>query len=125
MVDGHESRRKHPRYRVNWPAVIVKPENGKQVIVQGKTYDISLGGVCLYIDQNVFFEGELLVLLKPSVHVVNGKEIVIQVHARMINTILTSDHQHFRAGLQFLEFAGNGRDLLVADLSKRTALLTD
>lgn len=118
------SRRKHPRYRVHFPAIIVYGNHGDNELFHGRTHDISIGGASIYSEKNIFVEGAITLFLKLPPHVENRTEIIIEIQSRMTNIILSSDHQHFRIGMQFLHFKENGRELLESNLSHRSPLLT-
>lgn len=102
---------------------IINSSNGKDEFFNGNTLDISIGGASILSGDNIFIEGVVTMFIRVPPYVASKKESTIEVQCRMTSTVLTSDHHHFRIGLQFVSFKGNGQDLLAADLSHRTPLL--
>lgn len=85
----------------------------------GRTSDISMEGLSVLVDQNIFHAGEVSVLLAlPPVHPGIPQKIV-EATAKMIYTVLSSEHDSFRIGLMFRQFKRNGRQLLNAALAER------
>ena len=113
---GH---RKKPRYSVRWRVAIVYDNNGQNEIFHGHIHDLSMEGASLYSDHNIFVEEPVKVLLViPSLSTNRGDKI-IEIHSRMIYTVLAANHHQFRIGLHFLRFKADGRSLLNQNLSKR------
>lgn len=85
----------------------------------GRTSDISLDGLSVLVEQNVFHEGEVTVLLAlPPVHPGIPQKI-IEATAKMVYTVLSSEHDAFRIGLVFRHFKRNGRQLLTSAIAER------
>ena len=85
----------------------------------GRTSDISMQGLSVLVEQNVFFDGEVTVLLAlPPVHPGIPQKI-IEATAKMMYTVLSSEHDSFRIGLVFRCFKYNGRQQLHAALAER------
>ena len=85
----------------------------------GRTCDISLQGLSILVEQNVFHEGEVTVLIAlPPVHPGIPQKI-IEATAKMLYTVLSAEHDTFRIGLVFRHFKRNGRHLLRAAIAER------
>ena len=48
----------------------------------------------------------------------NKKNTIIGVKCRMLYNILSSNYSKYRVGVEFIEFAGNGKNILKEALSK-------
>ena len=78
----------------------------------GTSHDISMSGLTLIVEQNIFTEDEVTVLIAlPPAHVGIEKK-VIEATARMVYTVYTSEYQAFRVGLTFREFKRDGEQRL-------------
>lgn len=118
VLDGPEHR-KNVRYHVHWQVAIVYDHKGKNEIFHGKTHDLSMDGASVYSDHNIFVEDSVIVLLAiPSIST-NKSEKIIEVHSRMIYTVLAANHHQFRIGLHFLRFQNDGHQVLEANLARR------
>jgi c-di-GMP-binding flagellar brake protein YcgR len=85
----------------------------------GRTHDISTQGLSIVVDQNVFNEADVTVLLAiPPAHVGMPQKI-IEATARMVYTVFSSEHDAFRIGLTFGQFKRNGREFLNAIIDQR------
>ena len=115
-------QRKHPRYRVHWRVAIVHGKEGKHEIFHGRTHDLSISGASVYSDHNIFVEEPVSVLLAMPPLTAESREKIVEIRCRMVYTVLASSHHQFRIGLHFLHFKGEGRNLLLENLSQRSAL---
>ena len=85
----------------------------------GRTLDISVDGLSVLVEHNVFHEGEVTVLLAlPPVHPGIPQKI-IESTAKMVYTVLSSEHDTFRIGLVFRKFKRNGRQQLRTAIAER------
>jgi hypothetical protein len=105
------------RYSVHWPVVIIYKKAGADCTFHGQTFDLSLGGACIYADENIFVEDE--VVMSIMVHTINHKRKVIGVKCRMLYNIVSTNYGKFRIGIQFIEFNGNSREVLSQSLASR------
>lgn len=105
-----QNRRMHRRYLVKWRMAIVYEGGAGKKTFHGRVNEISLNGLSIHCDYNVFYEGKviLLLVLPPLNAGVKGK--TLEISCRMNYTILSQ--QLFRIGLEFLEFQGNDKKLL-------------
>ena len=120
--NGSEHR-KYPRYRVHWQVAIVHEKDGRSEIFHGRTHDLSMNGASIYSDHNIFSEEPVTVLLAIPPLSTDQREKIIEIHSRMVYTVLAANHHQFRIGLHFLRFKANGRNLLKANLSNRSRLM--
>jgi c-di-GMP-binding flagellar brake protein YcgR len=93
-----------PRYAVHWKIAIMYEKNGKKELFKGRTFEVSASGTSFLSQHNIFVEGEVTVLLALAWYRDNLSEKVVEIRARMIHTILSSESQMFRTGLQFISF---------------------
>lgn len=118
-VGGAMGKRKHYRHPVRWRVAIVNKGEGKNDIYHGRTYDVSLSGISILLDHNIFFTTEVVVLLAiPPMH--QGlKETIVEIQCVLTHSVLDSVHSQFRLGMKFLHFKGDGHKVLSDVLSKR------
>lgn len=114
-----KEHRQHPRFHVRWQVAIVFEQRGENHTFHGRTHDLSLAGASVYSEHNIFVEEPVRVLLAVPSFATNKPPRIIEITARMIYTVLSSDHQQFRTGLHFLRFKDDGRHVLEEGLSKR------
>jgi len=86
----------------------------------GRTNDISIEGLSVVVDSNIFNEGEVTVLLALPPVYIGGPKKIIEATAKMVYTVHSSDHDAFRIGMRFRTFKRNGYELLEAILSHKS-----
>lgn len=92
-----------PRYAAHWKIAIVNVNtSGQREIYHGRTYEVSLTGASILSDHNVFFEGDIFILLALPWYKGMQKEKIIEIRGRMVYTIFSSEGHQFRTGLQFI-----------------------
>ena len=96
----------------------VSDNDGTQPTYHGHTNDISLDGVSVVVDRNVFTKDEVTVMLALSPERAGVPEKLIVATAKMIYTVYSPKHSAFRIGLAFRQFVGDGRKLLEARLAR-------
>lgn len=111
----HREARRHP---VHWRVAIVRKIAGKSDIYHGRTHDLSLTGSSVYADSNIFVEEPVVMLLALPPQHTGLREQIIEVTCRMLYTVI-SEEGRFRIGIKFLDFKGNGRQILMDHLSQR------
>lgn len=111
------------RYPFQWPVAIVFDSTEGQDIYHGTTHELSLGGCSILTEHNVFSDHTVSILLSIPTEHPGGRRRIIEVKARMVYTVLSSGHQRFRCGIQFLNFKGNGRATLTRAIDKRSMTL--
>ena len=82
----------------------------------GKTSDISMSGLSMLVDYNVFQEGEVTVVLALPQARAGAARTVVTATAEMTYAIHSSKLDAFKIGLAFRTFRGDGRALLEAAL---------
>ena len=100
------------RYAVHWKVGIMYKKDEKNEVFHGRTFEVSSTGTSFLSQHNIFFGGEVTALLALPWYRDNQTEKIIQIRSRVIHTILSSENQSFRTGLQFLEFKGDTGHLL-------------
>ena len=84
----------------------------------GKTHDISMSGLSIVVDYNIFQEGEVTVVLAlPPAHAGAPRKVVTST-AEMTYAIHSSKLDAFKIGLVFRAFRGDGKALLKAALQQ-------
>ncbi|MFA9274677.1 MAG: PilZ domain-containing protein [Candidatus Aquirickettsiella gammari] len=102
--------RHHKRYLVKWRiAIVYEGGNGKKTF-HGRVNEISMGGLSIHCDHNVFHEGKVILLLALPPLFVGVREKILEITCRMNYTILSK--KLFRIGLEFVEFRSGERKLL-------------
>lgn len=82
----------------------------------GRTHDICMSGLSMVIDRSIFHEDEVTLLLAlPPVPAGEPQKIITST-AKMTYAIHSSKLKAFKIGMTFLEFKGNGKELLDAVL---------
>lgn len=112
ITEGRPEHRSHPRYRVDWRVAIVNEEGENRDIFYSRAYDVSLGGVSVLSDDNLFFANSVVVLLCLPPLIPNGKVKIVEAHSRIVYTVLGASIQQFRIGIQFIDFKGDGHKVL-------------
>ena len=112
-------RREYPRTCLRLKLVVLYPQiEGRPAkpMFHGKTSDISMSGLSMLVDYNVFQEGEVTVVLAlPQAHAGAPRKVVTST-AEMTYAIHSSKLDAFKIGLAFRTFRGNGKTLLEAAL---------
>lgn len=118
--DLHTDLRAHERLLVNWRmAIVYEGGKGKKTYF-GRAHDLSMGGVSIYCDHNIFFEESVILLLAVPPIVMGRKERILEIHSQMVYTVLT--RRGFRVGLKFLGFKPGEKKLLEDRVNIRSIL---
>jgi c-di-GMP-binding flagellar brake protein YcgR len=115
--------RYYPRHLVNWRVAIVNDGHEDRPIFYGRSHDVSLGGLSMLSDDNLFFDNSVIVLLALPPRNTGEREKIIEIRAHVIYTVLAASLQMFRVGVQFQEFKRDGRDVLDQYLASRISYL--
>lgn len=102
--------RRHQRYLVKWRIAIVYEGGAGKKIFHGRVNEISLGGLSIHCDHNVFYDGKVILLLALPPLFAGAREKILEITCRMNYTILSK--KLFRIGLEFVEFRSGERKLL-------------
>jgi hypothetical protein len=114
--------RKHPRYAVPWRIVIVYKRHGKQESYHGSICDLSLGGVTVFVD-HIIHSSEPVVATIEIPGVVSGQRTnVVGVRCNITHSILSANYGKFKLGMQFIEFNGKSKDVLMDALANRMSI---
>lgn len=104
---------------MHWKVAIVYDETDGRPAFHGVTHEISLAGLSLLTDHNLFAEEAItLLLVIPPKHLGQRNKIV-EIRARMTYTVHSSGHDQFRIGLRFEHFKGKGGAILEKTLKER------
>lgn len=113
-----EEHRLHPRIPVRWRVALVKDHKAGE-IYHGFSNEVSLEGMSIICDHNIYTEDQITVLLAvPPLHP-GKKEKILEVHGAMAYTVLCSSGKGFRIGITFEHFKRNGAKYLREYLEKR------
>ena len=112
------SRRFH-RYPVRWRVAIINKHRNKNDTYHGRTQNVSLSGVSILTDHNVFFTTEVVILLAIPPTYQGQKESIVEIQCSGVYTVLDSVSGQFRIGMRFDQFKGDGKRILSDVLSKR------
>lgn len=119
----HADRREAPRKRLQLRMAIVYPEReGRPVqpIYHATTHDVCMSGLSLIIDDNVFYEGEVtIVLALPPEHSWTAQKSITAT-ARMTYAVHSSKLNGFKIGMTFLQFKGDAKELLQAAILRES-----
>lgn len=118
ITEGRPEHRSHPRYRVDWRVAIVNEEGANRDIFYSRAYDVSLGGVSVLSDDNLFFDNAVVVLLCLPPLLPNGRVKIVEAHSRIVYTVLGASIQQFRLGIQFIKFKDDGQKVLHDHLAR-------
>ncbi|MBE0614462.1 MAG: hypothetical protein IH604_12405 [Burkholderiales bacterium] len=112
-------RRENPRTHLHLRLALVYPQRAGvpvRPIYHGSTHDICMSGLSMLADENVFYEGEVSVLLAlPPAHTWASQKIITAT-ALMSYAIHSSKLNAYKIGLTFQDFKEDGKSLLLAAL---------
>ena len=110
-------RRQHPRYHLQWNIALLLTRQGRSVHLVGRTHDLSIGGASILVPEDVRTKDAVPVMIAPPPLFVGHDPELIEADARLVYSVLSTKHDRFRVGLEFMGFRGQG----LAQLSKRLA----
>jgi c-di-GMP-binding flagellar brake protein YcgR len=100
----YSDRREYIRYHAKWRAAIVHRNPDGESIHHGVTKDVSIGGVSILLEHNIYIDEAFTVLLQIPNQSFKGGFRVLEVKCRMIHTVYDGSAHKFRAGVEFKEF---------------------
>ena len=112
-------RREYPRSCLRLKLVVLYPQiEGRPAkpMYHGKTSDISMSGLSMLVNYNVFQEGEVTVVLALLPAHAGAPRKVVTSTAEMTYAVHSSKLDAFKIGLAFRAFRGDGKALLEAAL---------
>lgn len=113
--------RSHSRYLVKWEIALIHQVEDTKLSYYGKINDISENGLSMFCDYNVFFNGNVkLVMTLPPLHIGMPAQ-KIEVESRMVYTILSQ--YSFRIGLEFVSFRDGEKKILMDRLESSNSAL--
>lgn len=118
-----EEKRSSPRFLVNWKVVVMNEVNGKREFFHGRAHDISMGGLCLYSEDNLTFNNSILVLISVPPESARHKPHVLEVESKIGYTVLASNVSQFRIGIRFIKFKEGDKRYLEQYLARRYDVL--
>jgi len=110
-----QEQRQHPRLRVHW-RIAVRPDEAS--ILYGETIDISLGGACFLVDHNLSTTPLLQVFIQLPPKRQGQQAAIVSANAKVLYTAFSADHDRWRTGVQFVNFAGPERAKLEKELAQ-------
>ncbi|MBB5191488.1 hypothetical protein HNQ50_002218 [Silvimonas terrae] len=112
-----QDMRKESRYLVNWRVAIVYSETEERLSFRGRAFDISNSGFSLHSDFSLPGSDRVTVLISIPATAAGMRPKIVEVKSRVVYTVLSGDL--FRTGIQFVEFKGDGKNLLKQTLAGR------
>ena len=104
---------------MHWRVAIVNKNSVNKDIYHGRTHNVSISGVSILTDHNIFFTTEVVILLAiPPMHQ-GQKETILEIQCSPTHTVLDADYGQFRLGMKFTHFKEGGKRILSDVLSKR------
>ncbi|MGP1675699.1 MAG: PilZ domain-containing protein [Burkholderiales bacterium] len=119
----HAERRQALRVRLQLRLAIVYPEHqGRPVrpTYHANTHDLSMTGLSIVIDDNVFHEDVVTVILTLPPEHGWASQKTITATARMTYAIYSSKLNGFKIGMAFLEFKESAKELLQAAILRES-----
>ncbi len=114
-------RRGHPRGRVEFNFALIYPQRADRrarPMFQGKTRDLSLSGLSIVVDYNIYEDDEVVVVLAVPPAYAGAPRKVATSTAVITHAMFSSKLNAFKIGLSFRKFRGNGKLLLAAALRR-------
>ncbi len=105
-------KRTYSRYVVDWRVAIVNENDEERHIFHARANDISMGGVSMLCDENIFFTQSVILLIAVPPFSYGGKEKIIEIRSQTLYTVLAASVRQFRLGFHFLEFRGDSKTVL-------------
>ncbi|MBS4097988.1 MAG: PilZ domain-containing protein [Sulfuricella sp.] len=97
-------RREYTRFHAKWRVAIVHRNPDGENIHHGVTKDISMGGVSILLENNLYISDLITVLIQIPNQSFKGGSRVLEVKCRMVMTVYDGSARKFRAGVEFKEF---------------------
>lgn len=116
--------REDKRYPFRWPVAIVFEHSEGRDTYHGTTHELSLGGCSVLTEHNVYTQKPIALLLSAPGEHPGASRNVLEIKARMVYTVLSSGHQKFRCGIQFVNLKPSDKSKLSRAVERR-ALWSD
>lgn len=113
-----KKQRQEDRYCLHWRIALVFDATGESTAFHGKTRDLSLDGAAMHTQHHFVSGGSALVLLAAPPLSAAECQKIIEIRARVVYSVYSSEHMCFRVGLHFHEFMDDGREFLRLRLSQ-------
>jgi len=108
---------------MHWKVAIVFNESDERPSFHGETAEISVEGASILTDHNIFTHNPVTLLLAiPPMHP-GQRQKVIEIDARIMYTVHSSQHGRFRIGIHFHAFKDEGKAFLDRNLKQRAMAL--
>lgn len=114
-----KNQRGHYRHPVHWRLAIVNKSHGKNDIYHGSTLDVSMSGISILLERNVFFSTSVVILLEIPPMNQGQKKSIVETQCSLVYSVLDSVHSQFRLAMKFDHFKGDGQRILTNVLSER------
>ncbi|GGP22858.1 PilZ domain-containing protein [Silvimonas iriomotensis] len=111
--------RKESRYLVNWRVAIVYSETEERLSFRGRAFDISASGLSLHSDFSLPVSDRVTVLISIPPASAGQRPKILEVKSRVVYTVLSSEFNTFRTGIQFVDFKSDGKAQLKQILAGR------
>lgn len=97
-------RREYTRFHAKWRAAIVHRNPNGEAVHHGTTKDVSIGGVSILLEHNIYIDEVFTVLLQIPNQSFKGGFRLLEIKCRMVHTVYDGSARKFRAGVEFREF---------------------
>ncbi|GGP27304.1 PilZ domain-containing protein [Silvimonas amylolytica] len=114
-----QDMRKESRYLVNWRVAIVYSETEERLSFRGRAFDISASGLSLHSDFSLPVSDRVTVLISIPPSSAGQRPKILEVKSRVVYTVLSSEFNTFRTGIQFVDFKNEGKTQLKQILAGR------
>lgn len=110
-----DDRRQHPRFPASWRIriICICRETGERTVIEGRTRNISAEGACVFSEHNLCPDKEFIVELSVPPLLSRVPVTITQIEARSRFSVLSSEQDGFRTGVEFLRL--QQQDKLVLD----------
>jgi len=102
-------QRTYPRHLIDWRVAVVNENDADRKTYHGRACNISLGGVSILCEHNIFFAESVILLLSMPSRSPGSRPRIIEVTSQTLHTVLVLNQPQFRIGFRFLKFKRDGK----------------
>lgn len=113
-----EDNRKSPRCTIHWRCAIAIEEHGRRETIQSRTNDVSMTGVAIICHRNISPPRAVIVYLLIDPGDQSRPQVIVEAQGEIRNNVLSGQQGGFRLGIQFTEFARDGKQILQKNLPR-------
>lgn len=113
-----EDSRKSPRCTIHWRCAIAIEEQGRRETIQSRTNDVSMTGVAIICHRNIPPPKAVTVYLLIDPGDESRPQVIVEAQGEIRNNVLSGQQGGFRLGIQFTNFARDGKQILQKNLPR-------